>query len=269
MLLRHDPMQIFHTSKTPVSLYARHKWLGEGLTLTWKKDFDETVSSLLAGQSSLGCWGCSYIDTIQRLFQLHLTIRKPSENVRSALMWLIDSLLTDPIKRKRHMGERIAIQDLYRLPFTLGSVNILLVASTLFLASVFENESDDRVLFTYDWFSKELLRGSGRFHGWANTSNILRALVVHSKYSISECTSIVVSALEASQTVNGNWPDGVPFYKTFNALAHVNTSEANRQFERTLERVYKLQSPDGTWGKVEPEFTTFLVVHALKRKSLL
>lgn len=43
MKLRYDPYQVFRFSKTPVSLYARQKWLGEAGTSQWKIDFKESV----------------------------------------------------------------------------------------------------------------------------------------------------------------------------------------------------------------------------------
>jgi len=81
--------------------------------------------------------------------------------------------------------------------------------------------------------------------------------------------AFAVNALATIQRPEGTWIPGVPFFKTINTLAHLNIPQANRQFENALARLVRTQSPDGSWGKVEPEWSTFLVVHALKRKSIL
>ena len=74
MKLRYDPYQVFRFSKTPAGLYARQKWLGEAETDQWKIDFKETVADLMADQLPDGSWSRSTIETIKRLFGLHLTV---------------------------------------------------------------------------------------------------------------------------------------------------------------------------------------------------
>ena len=74
--LSHSPFQIFKASKTPAGLYARQKWLDEAVTARWQEDFHETVLSLLYGQSDDGSWHQSPLESVRRLFGLHLTLRK-------------------------------------------------------------------------------------------------------------------------------------------------------------------------------------------------
>jgi hypothetical protein len=84
MKLSFDPHQIFKSSKTPAGLYARQKWLGESDNRQWKKDFHETVEKLTADQANDGSWHQSEVETITRLFGLHLTVRETSDQINAA-----------------------------------------------------------------------------------------------------------------------------------------------------------------------------------------
>jgi hypothetical protein len=92
MKLHYDPYQVFRFSKTPAGLYARQTWLGEVATDQWKFDFKETVATLLAGQLPDGSWSRSTIETIQRLFGLHLTVRSSTAKIKAALKWLLNKI---------------------------------------------------------------------------------------------------------------------------------------------------------------------------------
>ncbi|MFC1880548.1 hypothetical protein ACFL2S_03485 [Thermodesulfobacteriota bacterium] len=81
MKLSFDPYMVFKSSKTPAGLYARQKWLGESHDRRWKKDFDETVEKLIAEQANDGSWHQSEVETIGRLFGLHLTVRETSPRI--------------------------------------------------------------------------------------------------------------------------------------------------------------------------------------------
>lgn len=268
-MLRVDPLRVFHLSKTPIGLYARQKWLSEGDTTSWRNDFNQTLASLEEGQLVNGSWGNSRIYTIKNLFDLHLTVRELSSTVSAALDWLMKSTLPLITSVDDNLKEKITTGSMRGLPFYPGRYDILMVTSTLFLASVFGRGNDNRVLDGYIWLDQEITRKAGYLCGWKCLSNVLRALVVHEVYSSSRSTALIVQALEKIQTTEGNWQGKVPFYRILNALAHLDTPIANSQFELALKRVYKTQSQDGSWGKAEPEFYTFLVVHALKRKGLI
>lgn len=264
-----DPFQVFHLRKTPIGLYARQKWLGEGKTASWHSDFNQTVASLKKGQSRNGSWGNSRISTIRHLFALHLTVREPTSAVNAGLDWLTTSILSPISSCEDYPREQITIESLRELPFSPGHYNILMITSTIFLATVFGRGNDDLIIAAYNQLDQECIRKDGYLCGWKCLGNVLRAFVVHDKYSASRSTELLVRALRAIQNPKGNWENDVPFYRTLNALAHLNTLMANSQFELALRRLYKTQSRDGSWGKVEPELSTFLVVHALKRKGLL
>jgi len=73
-------------------LYARKKWLEEAATISWKHDYGEVLERLWADQSSDGSWHQSPLETIKRLFGLHLTVRESSDGIATALNWLLDKI---------------------------------------------------------------------------------------------------------------------------------------------------------------------------------
>jgi hypothetical protein len=81
--------------------------------------------------------------------------------------------------------------------------------------------------------------------------------------------SLAVEALARVQNPLGRWPDQVPFCQTVNALAHLNLSQVDMQLERAFKRLYETQHTDGSWGRSQREWNTFLIVHALRNKGVL
>jgi hypothetical protein len=67
----------------------------------------------------------------------------------------------------------------------------------------------------------------------------------------------------------GTWGHNLPFYQTLNALAHLELDQAEKQLEKTFVLLFEKQNSDGTWSHDEPEWNTFLAIHALKNKGLL
>lgn len=267
ILLNRDPYQIFRHSDSPVGLYARQKWLGEGNEATWKNDFDRVVTQLLSRQSAGGSWNHSVMTTIQRLFGLHLTVRKPTEPIHKALDWLMALAFKEFSRIRKDLPAPITAQNLENLPFTPGCSGHFLLGATLFLASIFGREDDSRVLDAYEHLYEEGIKKSGRWCGWSCSNNILRAFVVHPKYSKSRATELAVHALARAQDQSGKWPRGVPFYQTVNALAHLDSPGADRQVGKVFHYLYRTQNRDGTWGHAQREWNTFLVVHAMRGKG--
>ena len=267
MMLRFDPLQVFRSSNTPASLYARQYWLGESQTAQWKTDFSGAVTKLLREQCSEGSWNTSVIDTINHLFSLHLTLRESTTAVNAGLDWLLATTLNCPSKSIVHPEKRISIYDLRGLPFSPGHHETLILAATIFLATVFGRKEDKRVLAAYERLHTEGIRTNGRWTGRASLTNVLRALAVHPLYSESASVAMAINTL--ATTKNPKEKHTETFYKNFNMLAHLNLPQANYQFNHELERIYSTQSPQGNWGRAEPVWSTFLVVHALKRKGLL
>jgi hypothetical protein len=119
--LYHNPLQIFKASKTPAGLYARQKWLGESDASEWQDDFHETVLSLMNGQSDDGYWNDSPLETVRRLFGLHLTLRHRSGAIDKALGWLITRTLSHDLSNLAEPMEPLAPDAFRELPFTLGN----------------------------------------------------------------------------------------------------------------------------------------------------
>lgn len=264
----YDPFAVFRASKTPPGLYARKRWLGES-SKAWKKDFQETVGLLKAGQEVDGSWNHSPLLTIKRLFGLHLTVRDADDNINRALDWLIERLRTLQGKRRYALYEPLKNNNLRSLPFSRGCAQFFLAGATLFLASIFGRKSDPFLLSVYDRLDAMGQERHGRWCGWSCSNNILRAFVVHSFYAETESVSLAIRALKTVQDRSGRWPSPVPFYQTVNALAHLKSREGDIQLSRAFKWLCKTQNRNGTWGRVDIEWNTFLVVHAMKNKKRL
>ena len=265
--LKYDPYRIFRGSTSPFGLYARQKWLGEAGEAAWKGDYEEQTDKLLEGQGQDGSWDGSLIETVRRLFGLHLTVRHPNEEIEKALEWLINrssESLRQPHKKK---DGPLKGRDLVGLPFTTGSRESFQYGATLFITSIFGKENDPRIMKCYALLSKEIAAKDIRFCGWASFSNYIRALVVHSKYSRSAITAQAVRELAGVQKPNGLWLKQLPFYQNINALAHLDFRIAEEQLIPAFDRLFKTQNKDGSWGRSQREWNTFLVVHALRNKG--
>jgi hypothetical protein len=263
--LRFNPFLFFKGSKSPAGLYARKRWLGEADTLLWKKDFNDTKNSLMDEQAADGSWNTSTLESIKRLFGLHLTVRNPTEEIQRALDWLINKALHRASPDNLCSGSVVHSHELNDLPFTSGQTHLLESCATLFLATIFGRGYEPLIMSHYriivglitDY--EEYL-----FHNWSDTNNILRALVVHPQFSESEATTMLVEYLGKIQNQQGFWPNQVPFYQTFNAFAHLPPALSGEQLTKAGMVLYNSQNEDGTWGREDREWNTFLTVHALK-----
>ena len=269
MNLRYTPYQIFAASKTPVGLYARQKWLGQAGSRQWKTDFEKTVTGLSAGQTEDGSWHQNIVETISKLFGLHLTVRESSTRIDAALNWLLEKIDLASVEIDPDSEVDVIQEKLVGLPFIPSHRDLFLIGATLFLASIFEREDDPSVLAIYRWLSLEGAKNKGVWFDRACSHNILRAMVVHPVYSEDPATILAVESLADAQSDSGDWRDGLPFYQTLNALAHLDIPAADKQLEKAFVRLSKNQQADGSWGETESEWNTFLAVHALRNKGLL
>jgi len=268
--LRHDPLQIFKASKTPAGLYARKKWLRESDTSEWQDDFHETVLSLMNGQSDDGSWNQSPIESIRRLFGLHLTLRNRTEEIEKALDWLMKHTLNRNILNLAEPIEPLAPDAFRELPFTLGgNRHFSLVCATLFLAAIFQRGSESSVMKHYRLLSRWVAENPWDMDAWPDISNALRSLIVHRDFSEGSTTAALVGHLGEIQDPSGRWPSQIPFFQTVNALAHLRLNVAHRQWVKALMILSNTQNVDGSWGDEDREWNTFLVVHALKNKACL
>jgi hypothetical protein len=269
MKLRYDPYQVFRFSKTPAGLYARQKWLEEAETSQWNIDFQETVAALLADQLSDGSWHHASIETIKHLFGLHLTVRSSTAQIDAALTWLLDKidLQTEGIHVRAEDATTIA--TLEGLPLIPSDKAMFLTGAALFLSTIFGYESEPDVLALYRWLSAEGVKNKGRWFDRASSHNIFRAMVVHSVFAKDKATAMAAEHLADLQADTGSWVNDLPFYQTLNALAHLDLHQVETQLEKAFELLLETQNSDGTWSQSEPEWNTFLAIHALKNKGLL
>jgi hypothetical protein len=267
--LNYNPLQVFKASKTSAGLYARQKWLDEAGTVQWHADFDETLHSLMRGQSDDGSWNSSPLETIRHLFGLHLTIRHKTEEIERALDWLMLHTLNHNSADLAAPMERVSTDNFMGLPFVPGETHVSLVCMTLFLATVFQKSNDPIVLAHYNFLSLWVSENTGTMDTGLDKSNALRALVVHPDYAKDPAAIALVDNLGKIQGSSGCWPAPIPFFRTVNALAHLHLEQAHRQWEKALANICSTQNNDGSWGRQDCEWNTFLIVHALKNKGCL
>lgn len=268
MTLHYDPLQIFKASRTPVGLYAREKWLKDRQKPDWRAAFESTLALLYKGQSANGSWRHSVTMTIRQLFGLHLTIRQPTPQINKALDWLLDK-----VQRQFHLNndrnkEITDLQMFEQLPFVAGRRDGFLLGATLFLASIFDRQNHPQILSLYQLLNEDAQENQAYWRDLTCFNNILRAFVVHPIYATKGAVRAAVGRLEALQTTVGDWGHQLPFYQIVNALAHLDLPQAENQLQRAFRYIVESQRPDGAWGTHQPEWNTFLVVHALKNKNL-
>ena len=262
--LMHAPYDVFRSSVTPAGLYARQKWLGESSTASWMSDFAATVAGLYQGQSADGLWRGAAMETIQRLFGLHLTVRNPDPSIDRGLDALLNTAsgaLSDA------QPDHVPTERLQGLPFAPGPRPAILVPATLFLCAIFGRSTAPPVLTLFDQIAEGMGSGRGRRERMAWRHNALRALVVQPRYADHPATRRLVDWLADRQTRQGDWGSDIPFYQALNALAHLDISSANRQTERAFDHLVAIQRADGSWGASERQWCTFLAVHALRNKG--
>ena len=269
MKLRYDPYQVFRSSKTPAGLYARQKWLGEADMQNWQRDFQGTVTALQLGQMPDGSWRHASQPTIERLFGLHLTVRSPDPQIEAALRWLIDKINVSKNDIQIYGGKDFPNSPLTGLPFVTSRPAMFLTGATLFLATIFGQERNPDILSFYRQLIEDGINSEGRWSDNASAHNIFRAMVVHPEFAQHSATALAVDRLATLQTDRGDWGNDATFYQTLNALAHLDSTQAARQLDRAFERVINSQNEDGSWSLTEPEWNTFLVVHALRSKGVI
>jgi hypothetical protein len=222
------------------------------------------------GQSDDGSWNQSPIESIRRLFGLHLTLRNRTGEIEKALDWLMKHTLNRNILNLAEPIEPLAPDAFRELPFTPGGHRHLsLVCATLFLAAIFQRGSESAAMTHYHLLSRWVAENTGDSNAWPDISNVLRSLIVHPDFSEHPATAALVDHLGEIQDPSGRWPAPIPFFLTVNAIAHLRSDSAHRQWAKALTILSNTQNVDGSWGDEDREWNTFLVVHALKNKACL
>jgi len=155
------------------------------------------------------------------------------------------------------------------IPFVIGNVHVLVNATLLFLAVIFSRARNVAVVKQFGALFQRLGLTRGRWRSIAVTQNFLRALVVKTDLATEREMKTVVRTLERMQGMSGLWQGNINPYLTVNALGHLNMPEAARQTKKAFACLVQTQNRNGTWGRVRQEWSTFLVMHALKRKAYL
>ena len=269
MKLRHDPFHVFRGSQTPAGLYARQKWLDEADTPSWQADFDGRVKALFVGQLPDGSWQDSSMATIKALFGLHLTVRAAGSRIEDALNWLLRYMQDKREGIDSRSGTDVESADFAGLPFVSSDPLMLLTGATLFLCSIFNRQHDPVVLSVYQRLYSDSSIKERFHHDIAAMHNIFRALVVHPVFAQEDLSAEAVAIYAGLQNADGEWGNRLPFFQTVNALAHLNSPDAEAQLENAFSRLFETQHSDGTWGIHDREWNTFLCIHALKNKGLL
>ncbi len=262
------PYAIFRSSRTPPGLYARQKWLQEASSPLWKADFDATVSGLFQGQSDGGMWSGSPIETIHRLFGLHLTVRTSNAAIDRSLDALL-AIASDTDWGRGTSPTAVSEEQLHGLPFTAADRQLVILPAALFLSTIFGRASDPTVLGHYERIAADLTAAPLAQRDPAALHNTLRAFVVHPDVATHAATGLLVAWLADRQTSQGDWGPEIPFYQALNALAHLDHPAADRQLERAFVHLMQRQHPDGAWGETDRQWCTFLAVHALRNKGLI
>jgi hypothetical protein len=268
--LQYNPLNIFLCNKTPAALYARRKWLQQHETPRWRNDFRETVSALFSGQLADGSWDDSIIHTIHKLFGLHLTIRHKDVQIEKGLNWLLSQkAFIEEGRISLVQPERVSSRNLHSLPFSAGCPDHFVKGASLFLATIFGLGNDSRVIRVYKMLRNIGEKRNGKWCTWPCSNNILRAFIVHPEYAKSRVIRMYVTKLAKIQKTDGSWPKQIPFYQTVNALGHLNFKQSDSSLKRAFVYLKEKQNKDGTWGRTQKDWNTFLIVHAVTRKRSL
>jgi hypothetical protein len=263
--LKHPPYAIFRGSRTPPGLYARQWWLNQGDTHSYKADFKATVSELESTETEINDRHARILDTIHRLFGLHLTVRHPNPSIGKALSEVIAESRDASL-----MNETVPFPDrLQGIPFAASHWRFFILPAALFMAAIFEQATAPEVDRLYAQLAAEMTVTTAWQNDAAAMHNALRALVVHPDNRFQPAIRSALTWFAARQTAQGDWGPAIPFYQAVNALAHLNMPEANVQFDRALPHIISSQNTDGTWDSVDTEWQTFLMVHALRNKGIL
>jgi hypothetical protein len=235
-----------------------------------KNDFHETVKALFSGQCANGSWSNALIPTIRALFGLHLTVRQKDPKIQRGLEWLLsEGIFSERSTRPANGPHRVSVRELHGLPFSGGSMNYFVKGAVLFLATIFDMGNDPRVVRTYETLCLLGEKREGRWFSGSCSGNILRAFIVHPLYRDSSLTRMYVKRLGQLQRPDGHWPPQIPFYQTVNALGHLDFLQSDDLLRRSFLALREKQNKDGTWGRTQREWNTFLIVHAMKRKHYL
>jgi len=280
MELKYSPYTIFKKSKNPYALYARTKWMGESSSLL-KSKIQRLTDTLLRSQSRNGSWSDSVVRTVENLYTLSLLSPGNRSVGQKAVDWLLEkdhppiiyvsgdgSPYSGLFFKVQHDDVK-SIYDRRDLPFTRGCSGFFKTGAALYFSGIFGRSDDKRVAAAFKSLDKVLVIRKGKWCNIPCSNNILRGYLSHPCKRDSAQSRKALKVLEEVQTETGGWRGTPFFYQTFNTVAQSNLPGARRQMRRAMDRVARSQNRDGTWGRSNVEFNTFMILDALHRQGVI
>lgn len=280
MELKYEPYAVFKRRSSPYALYARTHWMDEPASKL-KDAVKRRVDFLAKSQTKNGSWNHSVVKTVENLYVLSLLAPRGSSIGGRAVDWLLEK---DEPPTVRISGDgspytglpfRVGHEDVKQiytrrdLPFHQGCSGFFKTGAALYFSGIFRRADDERVAIAFRSLDKALQIRGGKWCNVACSGNILRGYVDHPKKRDSVQTKKALKYLEQVQTKSGGWKGTPFFYQTFNTIARSGLPSARRQAKQAMKRVVRSQNPDGTWGRSNTEFNTFMVLDGLHRQGVL
>ncbi len=276
--IRRDPYEIFAENTHPAAMNARRRWLGEHSRAFHQLE-NERREAFSEGQQPSGSLG-SVRQTIERLFALFLLGAKPTPAVRQALDFLLDRKApsldgvrldgidgTDLFFHLPH-GEKSGLAELSGTPFFPGHAGILKSSAALFFASVFRCDRREDVRRAGQALLSRSGEGGDLCKARTSRLNVLLALSSHPSHRGHSATLRTVAPVARWQRPDGRF-GSAPFLPVLWTLSLQNGRKARAILRRSLPALLRGQQADGSWGRKDPEFQTWMAVEVLKRMGVI
>jgi len=266
--LKTDPLKCVERMKSPIGIYLRRevfKKESKNDPVLKNRLYEQTV----ANQSGDGSWNQLFVQTANNLWNLRLLGCNPRDkNVKKGLNWLLS------IQKQSYRGypgffltsSRKDPSLMRSTPFAEFGPGCTIFYQTTYAVHLFHifglgnNSQVQTTVNSYLQFWRPNWCGA-----WCNL-NVLRILIEHPLSRESQQVKDALDYFAKRQTKTGAWK-GYSFYQTFHALSRADHASAKQQLEKALPAVIRRQNQDGSWGKKEPETTTFLVLDALQNTT--
>ena len=280
MELKYSPYAVFKGSRKPYALYAKANWMGER-SPSLRDMTKRLIDSLCQKQKKNGSWNDSVVRTVENLYFLSLLAPRRSAAGARAVDWLLEKDRPIVVRVSGDGGPYTGlpfevghedVRGIYTrndLPFNRGCSGFFKTGAALYFSAVFGRGDDERVAVAFRSLDKVLQIRRGKWCSLPCSGNIFRGYVAHPRKKNSAQTKKALKYLEQAQTRTGGW-EGTPFfYQTFNAVAQSELPSARRQIGRAVGRVVRSQNRDGSWGRSNREFNTFMVLDGLHRQGVI
>jgi len=278
MRLEHDPFVPFLESTSPLGIHVRYAVLGER-TPELLQARQEHLVKLRTAQLPNGSWHNRVVPTIQNLFVLTLLGDNEGSTGERAVDWLLEDEDIPGGRRYAkpesgflgalHPSDLKAIRERRDLFTNRGCAAAVKTGAALYFSAFFNREGDPRVIRVFRAMDDLFRKRRKKWCSFPCSNNILRAYVAHPLKKSSRTSKSAISRLGQIQTKSGNWK-GIPdFFHAFHILGTSSLPSSVRQFERAYAYLHKTQNGDGTWGRKDREFKTFLALDAMVRQGYL